>query len=109
MDAIKFKDACIIKRVIGKGDEYDEPIVEVLYDGECYYQDGGYTTAQQMLMRSPIVFIPQVLTSISPNNIIDVTTSLGRTYSAVIGYVRDIELPITRQRVMKLELKQSKA
>lgn len=106
MRLIAFEDKCVIKRRLGT-DEYDESIMESVYSGECCYQEGGYSNAQRMFVRNPIVFLPDVSVLVNANDDVEVTTKFGRKLVAVVARPREIEMPITRQRVTRLELKQA--
>ena len=108
MQLIRFEDTCVVKRNVGEYDEYDNPIQEVVYKGECCYQEGGYTNTQRMFMRNPIVFLPEVSVLVNANDVVEIKTKFGRTLSAVVNVSREVEMPITRQRVTRLELKQAK-
>ena len=107
MQMIRFEDTCVIKRNMGGYDEYDNPLQEVVYADKCCYQEGGYSNAQRMFMRNPILFLPEVLVLVDANDIVEVTTKFGRKLAAVVARPREIEMPITRQRVTRLELKQA--
>lgn len=107
MQLIRFEDTCVIKRKVGI-DEYDEPIYEDLYSGVCCYQEGGYSNAQRMFMRNPILFLPEVSKLVNANDVVDIKTKFGRNLSAIVNVPREVELPMTRQRVTRLELKQAK-
>lgn len=106
MRLIAFEDKCVIKRSVGVN-EYDEPIMESVYSGACCYQEGGYSNTQQMFVRNPILFLPDVSVLVDANDIVEVTTKFGRTLTAVVARPREVELPITRERVARLELKQA--
>lgn len=106
MRLIAFEDKCVIKRRLG-ANEYDEPIMESVYSGECCYQEGGYSNAQRMFVRNPILFLPEVSVLVDANDDVEVTTKFGRKLTAVVARPREVELPITRQRVTRLELKQA--
>lgn len=106
MKLIAFEDKCVIKRRLGT-DEYDEPIMESVYSGECCYQEGGYSNAQRIFVRNPIVFLPEVSILVDANDVVEVTTKFGRKLVAIVARPREIEMPITRQRVTRLELKQA--
>ena len=106
MMLIAFEDKCVIKRRLGT-DEYDEPIMDVVYSGECCYQEGGYSNVQRMFVRNPILFLPEVSVLVDANDDVEVTTKFGRKLVAVVARPREIEMPITRQRVTRLELKQA--
>lgn len=106
MKLIAFEDKCVIKRRLGSN-EYDEPIMESIYSGECCYQEGGYSNAQRMFVRNPILFLPDVSVLVDANDDVEITTKFGRKLVAIVARPREIELPITRQRVTRLELKQA--
>lgn len=53
MRLIAFEDKCVIKRRLGTN-EYDEPIMESVYSGECCYQEGGYSNAQRKIGRAHV-------------------------------------------------------
>ena len=106
MMLITFEDKCVIKRRLGTN-EYDEPIMESVYSGVCCYQEGGYSNAQRMFVRNPIVFLPEVSVLVDANDVVEVTTKFGRVLTAIVARPREIEMPITRQRVTRLELKQA--
>lgn len=107
MRLIGFEDACVIKRNKGGYDEYDNPLQEVVYEGACCYQEGGYSNAQRMFMRNPILFLPEISVLVDTNDIAEVKTKFGRSLKAVVNIPREVELPITRERVTRLELKQA--
>lgn len=107
MRLIGFEDTCVIKRNKGGYDEYDNPLQEVVYEGVCCYQEGGYSNAQRMFMRNPILFLPEISVLVDTNDIAEVKTKFGRSLEAVVNIPREVELPITRERVTRLELKQA--
>ena len=107
MQLIRFEDTCVIKRNVGGYDEYDNPSQEVIFEGECCYQEGGYSNAQRMFMRNPILFLPEISELVNANDFVEVKTKFGRELKAVVNIPREIELPLTRQRVTRLELKQA--
>lgn len=106
MRLIAFEDKCVVKRRVGKN-EYDEPIMDVVYSGECCYQEGGYSNAQRMFVRNPILFLPDVSVLVNANDDVEVTTKFGRKLTAIVARPREIEMPITRERITRLELKQA--
>lgn len=107
MRLIAFEDKCVIKRNSGEYDEYDNPLQDVVYSGECCYQEGGYSNAQRMFVRNPILFLPEVSALVDANDDVEVITKFGRVLTAVVARPREVELPITRQRGTRLELKQA--
>lgn len=106
MILISFEDNCTIKRGVSV-DEFDEPIQTVVYSGVCYYQQGSYVNSQQMLVQNPIVFLPDVSLSIETNDIVEINTKFDRHLESVVLSAREIELPITREKFTRLELKQA--
>ena len=107
MKLIAFEDTCVIKRNTDVYDDYDNPLQEVIYSGECCYQEGGYSNAQRMFVRNPILFLPDVSVLVNANDVTEVTTKFGRKLTAIVARPREIELPITRDRVTRVELKQA--
>lgn len=107
MRLIAFEDKCVIKRNTDGYDEYDNPLQEVVYEDKCCYQEGGYSNAQRMFVRNPILFLPEVSVMVDANDVVEITTKFGRKLTAIVARPREIELPITRQRVTRLELKQA--
>ena len=100
---IEFKDKCKITRDTGKTDKYDEPIVEVIYDGACLYEEGG-ASASRLITLNPLLFLPTNVL-VETNDIVEIVTSFGRKRKSLVRIARDIrtrELSITR-----LELKQT--
>jgi hypothetical protein len=81
--------------------------MDIVYSGECCYQEGGYSNAQRMFVRNPILFLPEVSVLVNANDIVEVTTKFGRVLTAIVARPREIEMPITRQRTTRLELKQA--
>ena len=107
MKAIGFEDTCVIKRNLGSYDEHDNPLQEVVYLGNCYYQENGYANTQRMFVRNPILFLPEVSTLVETNDIVEITTKSGRKLNAVVAVPRDIQLPFSHDKVTRLELKQA--
>lgn len=106
MRLIAFEDKCDIKRRLGTN-EYDEPMMDKVYSGVCCYQEGGYSNVQRMFVRNPILFLPEVSVLVDANDVVEVTTKFGRKLTAIVARPREIEMPSTRQRVTRLELKQA--
>ena len=106
MRLISFEDNCVIKRRSGTN-EYDEPIMNKIYSGSCRYQEGSYSNSQQIIVRTPILFLPEVSALVEVNDNVEITTKLGRKLTAIVARPRETELPITRDRVTRLELKQA--
>ena len=107
MRNIKFEDKCIIKRNTGEYDEYDNPIQSTIYDGVCVYVEGGYSQSQNIFTRNPLVFLPTISTLCEINDSISIETKFGRLQKAIIARPREVELPMTKERFTRLELKQA--
>ena len=111
MDLITFKDRCTITRAkLDEGgnaiyDEYDEPIVEQVYDGACSYQAGGQTSLS-IVVRNDQVYLPSNDVMIYAGDVIDVVTARGRNRHGVVNTARDIEMPLTHELLTKIEIKQ---
>lgn len=111
MDLIAFKDKCIITRAKlnedGKPiyDEYDEPIVELIYTGNCCFQAGGQTSLS-IVARNDQVYLPSNDVIIYAGDVIDVMTARGRKRHGVVNTARDIEMPLTHELLTKIEIKQ---
>lgn len=111
MDLITFKDKCAITRAKldenGRPvyDEYDEPIVEEIYNGKCSYQAGGQTSLS-IVVRNDQVYLPSNDVMIYAGDVIDVVTARGRNRHGVVNIVRDIEMPLTHELLTKIEIKQ---
>ena len=112
MELIKFEDTCRIMRNVKNEDgdviydEYDEPTSAVVYEGACCYLKGGQTSLS-IVTRNDQVYLPDSGLGIELGDIISATTKIGREYQGVIGNVRDIEMPISRELYTKLEIKQA--
>ncbi len=111
MDLITFKDHCAITRpkVDEYGnrltDEYDEQIMEKVYEGDCNYQAGGQTNLS-IVVRNDQVYLPSNDVMVYAGDVIDVETSRGRKRTGVVSTARDIEMPLTHELLTKIEIKQ---
>lgn len=109
MKFIEFRDHCVIERDNGGKDEWDNKLnPEVIYDGECLYEEGGSGFSRSIITRSPTVFIPGVEVQVRINDAITVTTEFNREIKSVARIVRDINMPWrTGVQLTKIELKQA--
>lgn len=103
---LEFKDTCIITRMSGEYDEWDNPIGTEIYNGNCMFQQGGQTSLS-IVTRNDVVYLPSNDVIIESNDVIDVLTARGRKRHGVANNARDIELPITKELLTKIEIKQS--
>jgi hypothetical protein len=106
MRNIKFEDKCIVSRIVGTN-EYDEEVTLVIYNGKCTYVESSYSQPQNIMTRSPLVFLPELVLC-EVNDSVEVTTKFGRKYQAIIARPREVVLPMTRETLTKLELKQTR-
>lgn len=102
---IKFEDACVISRVIGKG-EHDEEITKEVYNDRCNYQQ-GVQAYQGYSQRNSLVVLPGDF-RIRENDLAIVTQSNGVRKECQVKTVRNIKLPITGERRTRLEMKYDK-
>lgn len=109
MELITFDDVCVISRPTGKVTEYDEPIMDTIYNDSCLYQEAGRSYSAKFISLSPIVFLPTNDVLVEINDVVDLVTENGRKRVGVIDNVRDIILtkPIVR-KLTRIELKQTK-
>lgn len=107
MQFIEFRDSCTIRREIGK-DEWDNPIRETIYDGECLYEEGGTGFSRSIITRAPTVYLPGVDVQIQINDYVEITTEFGREVNAIAKIVRDVNMPWrTGVKITRIELKQA--
>ena len=109
MNFIGFRDSCTITRDNGGRDEWDNPInPEVIYSGDCLYEEGGTSYTRAFTLRNPAVFLPDVDVQVRINDAIEIETEFGRVIKSVVKIVRDINMPWrTNVRVTRIELKQA--
>lgn len=110
LEFIKFSDQCVITRDNGGHDGWDNQInPEVIYDGECCFQEGGTTYTRVFTMRNPTVYIPSADGRVKINDAIKITTEFGREIQSFVKAVRDINLQWRENvKVTRIELKQAK-
>lgn len=105
MKLIEYRDTCVITRMTGS-DEWDNPITETIYDGNCLYEEGSVKYADKIIIKSPVLYIPEQ-TEVRINDTVVVTTEADRVINSVVKSVRDINLAvIVKQKVTRVELKQ---
>lgn len=110
MNLIKFEDRCVITRDGGsvEVDEFDNPInVEQIYDGKCRYQQ-GVQAYMGISVRNSVVFIPKQL-KVEENDIVNVEVKDDAVkVQGVVTNPRYVELPLTGEKVTRIELSQVK-
>jgi len=108
MQFIDFRDHCTIERLTGENDEWDNPVRETIYDGDCNYQEGGTSYTRVFTVRNPTVFLPGVDVQVNINDAITVVTEFGREIKSIAKIVRDINMPWrTGVKITRIELKQA--
>lgn len=107
MQLISFDDTCTISRWTGESDDWDNPDRDVIYSGECLYEEGGAGYARSMFTRQPTLFLPTCDVQIAINDRVEIQTSFGRILSSVGRVVRDIKLEKFSMEITKIELKQA--
>lgn len=105
MSDLSYPDKCIITRGTGEVDEFDNLIVEEIYNGICDFQPGGQTSLS-VLTHNDVVYLPKAI-MVMENDIITVTTKLGRKREGVVKLANDIGLDLTGEYVTEIEIKQS--
>lgn len=112
MALIKFNDECAISRVMldefGKAryNEFDEPMIEWIYRGECSYQVGGESNSA-IIVRNDVVYLPNNDSLIYSGDMIEIATKSGRNLTGIVGNVRDIEMPLSGELYTKFEIKRA--
>jgi len=109
MKFIEFRDRCVITRDNGGKDEWDNPLdPEVIYDGECLYEEGGTSFTRVFTTRYPTIFINGVDAQVRINDAVSITTEFDREITSVVKSVRDINMPWrTGVKLTRIELKQA--
>lgn len=108
MQFITFRDTCIIQRETGLKDEYDNPERDLVYEGECLYEEAGSGYARSIITRNPTLYIPGNDVMVMINDAVHIETEQGREIDSVVSIVRDINMPWRANvRVTKVELKQA--
>lgn len=104
MELIKFDDSCIIERK-GGNDKYDNPIVEVIFEGGCLYQEDSTFTAQGMVVNRASLFIKGEVGA-KINDFVNIRTKQIDEIATVVEDVDILTLPITGNTITRLSLKQ---
>ena len=108
MKFIGFRDTCVISRLTGEKDEWDNPVRTTIYSGECLYEEGGSGYARSIITRSPTIYLPDVTVEVRINDHVEITTEFGRNLKANVENVRDVNMPWrTFEKVTRIELKQA--
>lgn len=106
MGYLSYPDKCVITRAIEEVDEYGSVVATEIYNGVCDFHAGSQSSPKPITY-SEIVYLPQAV-MIEENDMISVTTSLGRTREGVVAYVNDLGLDLTGDYIIEIGIKQSK-
>ena len=104
---MEFRDKCVIERPTDKYDEWDNQIVETIYEGECHYEEGGQSNVNRMVIRNPLLFLPSNKVLVNINDSVSVETLAGRKITSVVEAVRDIRFIFIERETTRIELKQA--
>lgn len=108
MKFIDFRDHCVISRLTGVKDEWDNLARTTIYSGECLYEEGGTGYSRSIVTRNPTVYLPDNDVLVQINDKISVTTEKGREIEAIVESVRDINMPWRAEvKMTRIELKQA--
>ena len=106
MSDLSYRDHCRITRSSGEYDEWDMPIEPIeVYDGICDFQPGGQTSLS-IISHNDVVYLPKAV-MVQENDIIAVTTQLGRKREGVVKLANDLGLDLTGDWITEIEIKQS--
>lgn len=105
MSDLSYPDQCVISRLTGESDEWDNLATEEIYRGVCDFQPGGQTSLS-IITHNDVVYLPKAV-MVKENDIIAVTTALGRKREGVVRLANDLGLSLTGDYVTEIEIKQS--
>lgn len=105
MSDLSYNDKCIITRATGEVDKYDNLMTEEIYNGVCDFQPGGQTSLS-VITHNDVVYLPLAVIVLE-NDLISVTTALGRKREGVVRLANDLGLDLTGDYVTEIEIKQS--
>lgn len=105
MSDLSYPDKCIITRSTGEIDEYDNLVSVEIYNGVCDFQPGGQTSLS-VITHNDVVYLPLAV-MVQENDLIFVTTALGRKREGVVRLANDLGLDLTGDYVTEIEIKQS--
>ena len=105
MSDLSFPDYCTILRDSGDVDEYDNIKKDEIYSGPCDFQPGGQTS-MSIVTHNDVVYLPTSVI-VMENDIISVTTALGRRRDGIVKLANDLGLDILGDYITEIEIKQS--
>lgn len=111
MSELSYRDHCVISRVKldeqskPMCDEWDNLLMEEIYNGECDFQGGGQT-ALSVVSHRDVVYLPEHV-MVEINDIIEVTTQFGRKRKGVVGDVNDLGIDLLGDCLTEIEIKNS--
>jgi hypothetical protein len=104
MELIKFNDACTVERK-GRKDKYDNPVVDIIFQGSGLYQEESSLTSQGMIVYRASLFLPEKV-AVKVNDLVRVDTPNHGKIEAVVENIDIVSLPITGKTITKVLLNQ---
>lgn len=104
---MEFRDKCVIERPTDRSDEWDNQILETIYEGECHYEEGGQSNVNRMVIRNPLLFLPSNKVLVNINDSVSIVTFTGRKVTSIVKAVRDIRFTFMERETTRIELKQA--
>lgn len=105
MSDLSYPDKCVITRSAGEIDEYDNLVSVEIYNGACDFQPGGQTSLS-VITHNDVVYLPKAV-MVFENDMISVTTALGRKREGVVKIANDLGIDLLGDYVTEIEIKQS--
>lgn len=105
MSTLDYPDHCVVTRSTGEVDDYDNLMTKEIYNGICDFQPGGQTSLS-VITHNDVVYLPKAV-MVLENDLISVTTALGRKREGVVKLANDLGLSLTGDYVTEIEIKQS--
>lgn len=90
-----------------RSDEWDNHILETIYEGECHYEEGGQSNVNRMVIRNPLLFLPSNKVLVNINDSVSIVTLTGRKVTSIVKAVRDIRFTFMEREATRIELKQA--
>lgn len=106
---IRFEDKCKVERPSGLKDEWDNPVSDLLYEGDCLYDEGSSSTKSNVNIeiQSAVVFIKGTDIQFKNGDGITIDTIDGYTAKGVIKRVKKIKFYLfNKEHITRLEINQ---
>lgn len=111
MSDLSYKDNCAITRSLTDEygdvifDNWDNPQMREIYNGECDFQPGGQTSLS-IISHNDVVYLPKQV-MVFENDTIIVTTQYGRVREGVVKLANNLGLDLLDDCITEIEIKQS--